>query len=39
MEQVDQKSGKFKDSEVELLVKLVNKHQDIVENKKTDAIT
>lgn len=39
MEEVEQKYGKCKDTEVNLLIKLVNKCKDIVENKKTDAIT
>lgn len=39
MEEVDQKIGKFKESEVEILVKLVDKYKNIIENKKTDATT
>lgn len=38
MEDLEQRICKFRESEVDLLMKLINKYKDIVENKKTDAV-
>lgn len=36
IENMEEKSSKFQGSEITLLMKIINKYKDIVENKKTD---
>lgn len=38
MEEGEHRFGKFKDSEINLIMKLISKYKNIIENKKTDAV-